>query len=299
LHGSFKLKDKTILLNRFQQNWIDMDNSMISSFRQANLFMRSTAMTVVIAFTMMILAPAAIAARTELQQPVAATPAEDNDDTKLSKTLQKVEAKMARLEEKLAKKLDVLAEIDDLKKLRKQLIKLDKKVIKSFGKVKAKLEKHNLPAVILQRHQHTVDKYRVEIAALLSELQAVGAASNDSDRMTKAKLLSKHLKGKKNKRSQQPFDPNQLPNSTLKPDPANIPKETEKAFIQAGLYNTPFPTIAALGDFTFDKLANADNPAYLAETIEVTLSQAIKEKAAELENNRGQSNIKSLINNWG
>lgn len=54
--------------------------------------------------------------------------------------------------------------------------------------------------------------------------------------------------------------------------------------IQAGLYNTPYLTIAALGDFTFDKLAGASNPAYLAETVEITLSQAIKDKAAALNN---------------
>jgi len=84
------------------------------------------------------------------------------------------------------------------------------------------------------------------------------------------------------KRAQQPFDPNVLPNRSLTPKPNNTPKLQAEDFTTAGLHNTPYIQLAALGDFTFNKLAGASDPAYLAASPEVTLSQAIKDKAAAL-----------------
>lgn len=49
------------------------------------------------------------------------------------------------------------------------------------------------------------------------------------------------------------------------------------------MFNTPYPQLAALGDFTFDKLPGANNPAYLAESDEIVLSEAVKAKAVELQ----------------
>ncbi|NOX76211.1 MAG: hypothetical protein GXP17_06250 [Gammaproteobacteria bacterium] len=78
------------------------------------------------------------------------------------------------------------------------------------------------------------------------------------------------------KRSQQPFAPEQLPNRSPKPQPGNSPKLQTEDFTAAGLHNTPYVKLAALNDFTFDKLAGASDPAYLAATPEVTLSQKIR-----------------------
>ena len=47
--------------------------------------------------------------------------------------------------------------------------------------------------------------------------------------------------------------------------------------------SNPAPKLAALGDFDFSNLPNADDPAFLAESDEVTLSQAIRDQAAELQ----------------
>src|SRR5581483_2453069 len=49
--------------------------------------------------------------------------------------------------------------------------------------------------------------------------------------------------------------------------------------------DNPTVKLAAVGDFKFDKLAGASDPAYLAETTEVVLTDAIKAKAQELEYN--------------
>lgn len=84
------------------------------------------------------------------------------------------------------------------------------------------------------------------------------------------------------KRKQQPFDPNEISDRSLKPNQNNMPKVNKDEFTQAGLHSTPYTKLAALGDFTFDNLAGASDPVYLAASDEITLSQMIKDKAAEL-----------------
>ncbi|MCI0507638.1 MAG: hypothetical protein L0Z73_16220 [Gammaproteobacteria bacterium] len=49
-----------------------------------------------------------------------------------------------------------------------------------------------------------------------------------------------------------------------------------------GLFSNPTIKVAALGDFTFCNLPDASDPACLAATTEVTLSEAIQAKAQEL-----------------
>ena len=83
-------------------------------------------------------------------------------------------------------------------------------------------------------------------------------------------------------RSQQPFDPNNLPHKSMQPNRNNKPKLTEKAFADAGLVNNPLVQYASHGGFTYGNLAGASNPAYLTETDEVKLTDAIKAKALEL-----------------
>ncbi len=277
---------------------------MISSLRHASLTMHLIAQIVNIAFTMLIFTPAVMAAKAPelpVKQTQAVVEKASSAEAKFSQTLQQLESVVTDLQQTANRSRSALNRRSEdpgapqaafaslpamalVKPLREQLETLDKQVMQNFNTIQADLEQRQLPAVILERHQQMVKRYQTELASLLKELFAVEAADNPADQLRSIKAVSAFLKSKQNKRSHQPFDPNQLPNSSLKPDPNNKPKETEKDFIQAGLYNTPYPTIAALGDFTFDKLAGADNPAYLAASIEVTLSQAIKDKAAALNN---------------
>ncbi|NOR71424.1 MAG: hypothetical protein GQ532_17325 [Methylomarinum sp.] len=260
-----------------------MNSSFISVMRGTSRFMRSISATVMITFTMLILTPAVMAAKTELNKaPQATVNKVSSAETQLSKTLQNIEKRLQKITEKIEQHQDAHADIQQLKGLTQQLNNLDKKVLANFEQIETELLDRQLPPVILERHQHTVERYRAEISQLLEELEDIETASNDSDRQSQAQQAITHLKSKRNKRSQQPFDPNQLPNSSLKANPDNKPKQTEKDFIQAGLHNTPYTQLAALGDFTFDKLTGANNPAYLAETDEITLTQAIKDQATEL-----------------
>ncbi len=124
--------------------------------------------------------------------------------------------------------------------------------------------------------------YQNELATLQTELNGIKNKTDNNARLNHVQNAKGRLKAKRNKRAQQPFDPKQLPNKSLKANPDNKPKQTEQDFIQAGLHNTPYTQLAALGDFTYDKLTGANNPAYLAETDEITLTQTIKDKATEL-----------------
>jgi len=179
-------------------------------------------------------------------------------------------------------------ESDEANQLLKQADKLDteeQQAEAEFAQTRKHLEDHHLPDEIKQRHAEALAGYRAKMKQLKQLAQGFKAAHGRKDKAAARQQLKEmaDFLGKEQKhRRHQPFDPNNLPNATLKPKPGNVPKETDKAFIQAGLTDTPALQLAALGDFTFDKVAEASNPAYLAATDEVVLSQAIKDRAQAL-----------------
>ena len=252
---------------------------LIGAMRQSTAFMRRISATVLVAFSVLVLQPSLAAAATLLDEPdVIQTSAEEQ----YTKTLQHIEDKLSRLEAKLTEQLDGTVERNELKQLQQTLAQLDQTVQQGFQQIEQHIDDNALASIIMQRHQAMVENYQAEYQALITALTAIDTATDDDQRQQHAQAALSRLKAKKNKRSQQPFDPNQLPSSSLKADSNNTAKETAEQFTQAGLYNTPAIKLAALGDFTFDKLAGASDPAYLAATDEVILSQQIKDKAAEL-----------------
>jgi hypothetical protein len=262
-----------------------MTAPILTRIRDTRPFMRSTALTVLVAFIMLILQPTVAAAKTttpKASTPKAPAATAPSDDQRFSQTLQHIEAKLQRIQEKLGKQQDSASDRRELLQLQHSLKQLDVIERQSFNNIEQQLIDHRLPSEILARHQDMVDHYQAEYDALMAELDAISAANNDADRLTRVQTALEHLKAKPNKKKPQPFDPNQLPNQTLKADPKNKPKETAEQFTHAGHFDTPYPQLAALGDFTFDKLTGATNPAYLAESDEVKLTSAIQAKAAEL-----------------
>ncbi len=88
-------------------------------------------------------------------------------------------------------------------------------------------------------------------------------------------------------RRHQQFDPEApLPHHTRQPDEQNKPKSRKEQFGEAGLASYPLPKLAALGDFTFDSLPDASEPAYLGESPEIALTPALRDQAAELDHDR-------------
>ncbi len=142
-------------------------------------------------------------------------------------------------------------------------------------------DKH-LPDIIQARHEDALAAYRQDLDDLLTQLETLQQAASESVELTAAKGLKGWLANKKMERAQQPFDPEQLPFMPLQPNPENEPKLTTEQFVAAGFTSSPMAKTAALGDFDYTTLAGAADPAWLAESGEVTLTDAIRAKAAEL-----------------
>ena len=247
--------------------------------RRRKGMVRTIAMAVVVAFSTQLVAPAALAAQAASSRPQPAAP---SDEALLSRAVQTIERRLAKLDERLARKGDAAQDLAALGKLHKEVVRLDEQVQKRFAKIAADLQKRHLPEVILERHRRMAATYRQELATLLANLEAIADAGVDDARMARVRQARDHLQAKKLKPSRQPCDPNHLPNASLQPNPNNKPRQTRGDFSRAGLFGNPAVHLAALGDFTFADLPGAGDPAYLAETSEVKLSQAVQAKAAEL-----------------
>ena len=188
---------------------------------------------------------------------------------RFSRTLGQIEALFARFEQPI-EALQVAPDEDpELKHLRGKLAQRADEMETEFARIKTLLEEKGLPTVIRERHRIMVETYRQELETLFNNLDAIETASDTTARKAAVKRAREHLKAKKNRRSQQPFDPNNLPNRVLQPQSDHKPKLKKDAFIQSGLHDTPYIKLAALGDFSYDGLPGADDPAYLAETDEI------------------------------
>jgi len=135
--------------------------------------------------------------------------------------------------------------------------------------------------VILDRHTAMVSNYRKELNIMLGNIQAISSAANSAEKQQRAELAAKHLKKKQHHRPNT-FDPDNLPNSSEKPNKNNHPKTSEQAFNDAGFTSSPLARVAVNAPFTYANLAGASDPAYLAETTEIKLTPAIQAKATEL-----------------
>ena len=162
------------------------------------------------------------------------------------------------------------------------LRELDAKTTAVFDKNARHIKAHNLPEVIHQRQARTVANYRQHMDSLIQKLGAIKNLDDLGQQQVQLGKLKQLLDSSQQQRSQQPFDPNKLPMHSETGKDTPKPKLTAGQYAAAGLYNTPRVQIAALGDFSFKNLAGADNPAYLGESVEVQLTQAIKDKAATL-----------------
>lgn len=247
---------------------------------------------VLLTFTMLILAPTAWAVQEYPPQTASSTA---NPETELSSVFEQIVSQLDALKATREADQDTTVLLGNLKDLGNQAVSLDKAVMANFSQLETDLTEKQLPAEIMQRHHDMVAHYQVQRDAWLEQLEAETGTGFFAD-------LLRTIKGwfgttpatekvqsplqpqdpKQFKRKHQPFDPNDLPNRALKPNPDNQPKTQKEDFTQSGLHNTPYPKLAALGDFTYDQLTGASDPTYLAATDEITLSQAIKDKAAEL-----------------
>lgn len=256
---------------------------LLTSLRRHHLFLRATALVVAVAFLNLYLQPLALAANLP-DAPEAQAPREPTNEEKLSKNLEAIESRLGALQTKLERGEDASAEKQALQALRQELNALDVQAIADFDAIEARLKEKNLPDVILNRHYEAVNQYKQEMSVLRANLDELDAEPTDEGKKPKAQKAKEHLKAKQKKKGPKTqFDPNDLPNKAREPNPENKPKLTPEAFTRAGLHSNPYVKLAAHGTYTFDRLAGASDPAYLAATTEVVLTPAIVAKAEELQ----------------
>ena len=275
-------------------------NPLITTLKEAKLMMRSIAFLVIFFHTFLILSPAAAAMRDEINK-------EGNsplsDESQLSEYYIEAIENLVQLKQLRNEGKDTDAVLGELKTLQTQIEALNETVTENFTIAEAVLLEKQLPEVIVKRHNKMATQFTSKNKAFMALL----------NKETKTNLLSDIARGIHNfidgeevkpdqtisttsvsdgkfvfktsdfKRSQQAFDPNNLGTNSRRPDKSNTPKINKQQFIDNGFLNSPRMTSAALGDFTFSGLEDADNPLYLAATDEVQLTQSIKDKAVELD----------------
>lgn len=280
-----------------------MDAPLIGIIRDSKGFYKTITWVVICTFAFVYYSPSALAIKqaVETEQTKTAHLEGESDEEQLVNALQAIKEHVSKNKDKLAKRvekesnlldkaLNVIGlsslepeNIAELTALNDEVVRLDKKAMANFQAIETKLKTKMLPEKIMQRHYDAVEKYQTEFDKLQTRINQLKNAKSLYDQEEATEELDKFLKAQQFKPEDKPFDPNDLPNKSLKPIEDNEPKATKQEFSQAGLFSNPSVKLAALGDFSFDALPGANNPAYLEETIEVRLSDAIKAKAAELE----------------
>jgi transglutaminase-like putative cysteine protease len=272
-HESFKNNGNTALITQ----------PLITQIRAASNFVRVTASVVLVTFTMLVCAPAVAAVRTVPGQNAKAAVREPSDEAKFAQLVQQIEDQLSSWDKKAARGQNGFAESAALNGLRARLDQSAATILDKFANQRQQILDKGLAKVILKRHDDFVAKYQSNLDRLRQYLDTVLNSPDDETLKQTLGKATAWLASQQKKRSQQPFDPNNLPVKSRRPDPDNKPRLYREEFYQSGLFDSPMPKLAALGDFTFDNLAGANDPAYLAETDEVNLNQFIQDKAAELD----------------
>jgi transglutaminase-like putative cysteine protease len=153
-----------------------------------------------------------------------------------------------------------------------------------FEEVGKLVKSKKLPKTIRARHDAAFASVTAEFDAVRRDIRQVRNERDARKRKSLAEGLYRRLDTQRFQRSQQEFDPAALPNSSLKPDEKNAPRLTEDAYISSGLVGNPIYRVAQAGGYNIASLPGASDPAYLAATDEIVLTDDIRAKATELAN---------------
>ncbi|HEV2331618.1 MAG TPA: transglutaminase-like domain-containing protein [Gammaproteobacteria bacterium] len=266
--------------------------ALIGAMRESGWTMRSIASIVILTFGGLVTSPA-VAAVTQEVQKIQWHKAEEGHGAKLSEHLLTIRD---HLKIATASNLKASSFSDARKQFKEDataLADLDKQSLADFASTRAMIKDKHLPDVILQRETAAETHYKTEMAALRQGLDSVVNEKDDAKAQADSKYVLDRLSKFQMERSQQKFDPKNLPNRSLKPDLTRKPFTTKKQFAEAGFIGNPRLMVATSApNFDYSQLPGANNPAYLAATTEVTLSPAIQAQAAALNYNPVQ------IYNW-
>lgn len=274
-------------------------NPLITTIKNATSFTRSIALVTIFAHLFLILSPSAMAMSNTKNKE---SHSNISIETELSENYIKAVEKLAQLKQLREEDKNTDLVLSELKSIKSTIETLDKEMLESFVKTKTELNEKELSEVITTRHDEMTAHYKSKKKAFMSFLtkETESGFITDIKRnvsnffSNKDKTERVHagnsvtdgtnvFKTSDFKRSQQAFDPKNLGSQNLRPDTENKPKTTKQEFINSGLRSSPSIKLSALGDFSFDRLEEASDPLYLAESDEVQLTQSIRDKAAELD----------------
>ena len=141
----------------------------------------------------------------------------------------------------------------------------------------------DLSIEIQQRQAQSFSDYNNRYGEFVEKLTPLQSTQDEDEQIAALKVLNEYLADQQFGRKHQEYDGETMGNSSPN-SAADKPLMLNKAdYFQAGLESNPAVQVAALGDFTYDNLPNADDPAFLAETDEVVISQVIKDQAEALD----------------
>lgn len=266
--------------------------ALIGVMRESGWTMRTIASVVILTFGGLVTSPAVAAVKQEVQK-IQWHKTEEGHGAKLSARLLDIRDHLAATTRKNLKGASLSDERKQFKDDATALADLDKQTLADFASTRAMIKDKHLPAVIMQRELAAEKHYKTEMAALRQGLDTVTNETDDAKAQADSKYVLDRLTKFQMQRSQQKFDPKNLPNRSLKPDLTRKPFTTKKQFAEAGFIGNPRLMVATSApNFDYSQLPGANNPAYLAATTEVTLSPAIQAQAAALNYNPVQ------IYNW-
>lgn len=266
--------------------------ALIGAMRESGWTMRSIASVVILTFGGLVTSPAVAAVKQEVQK-IQWHKADSGNAAKLSTRLLDIRDQLRTATRSNLKGASFSGVRKQFKDDAVALADLDKQTLADFANTRAMIKDKHLPDVIMQRETAAEKHYKTEMAALRHGLDSVVNEKDDAKAQADSKYVLDRLSKFQMERSQQKFDPKNLPNRSLKPDLTRKPFTTKKQFAEAGFIGNPRLMVATTApNFDYSQLPGANNPAYLAATTEVTLSPAIQAQAAALNYNPVQ------IYNW-
>jgi len=185
-----------------------------------------------------------------------------------------------------------------------EAVNLNSKVDKDFKQVKDWIKAKELPELFIERHKEAYGKYQTRYNEFESKLKPLQKAKDDDQKIEALQAINEFLEDQQFGRKHQAYDPEEIKNRQPVSAEGKPLLLTKADYFRAGIESNPQVQLAALGDFDFSQLPGADDPAFLAQSDEVVISQMIQDLAAELEHDPVQiyhwvrNNIET-IPGWG
>ncbi len=257
---------------------------------QRGRLMQTIAGVLLITFTWFLLYPTAIAAQMLDRNMRTVHLLDTRAEAEMAKTLEMIEAQLARFSAKLAQDEDTSFDAAALTKLHKRMGKLDKRVRQHFVRIEQYLKGKGWPDEIFQRHAAMVTTYKGELATLLSHLDALEAAKDTQARTAMCQQALKHLQAIQKRHAYRFIDPHNLPFRVPR-GTVRQPRESTEAWHSSLLPSKPVMVAAAALAPGMLPVAQLATPSAvptsddLAETEDVQLTEELRALALALNHN--------------